>query len=152
MKKGLLIIAAALLLCGCRTTKYVAVPQQHTEHHWHTDSVHTTDSIYHKKETTIMQLDSAEMARYGIQMKQAERAWLVKSDELERQIQRLTQLSTIKGTVRDSIPYPVKVEKEVPAPLTWWQKTRIILGSIAIGLWAVFVICKVGKWHLSKIE
>lgn len=152
MKKGLLIIAAALLLCGCRTTKYITVPQQHTEHHWHTDSVHTTDSIYHEKETTIMQLDSAEMAKYGIQMKQAERAWLVQSREMENSLRELERMTANRGTVRDSIPYPVEVTKEVPAQLTWWQKTRIILGSIAIGLWAVFVICKVGKWHLSKIE
>lgn len=152
MKKGLLIIAAALLLFGCRTTKYITVPQQHTEHHWHTDSVHTTDSIYHEKETTIMQLDSAEMAKYGIQLKQADRAWLVQSREMENRLRELERMTANRDTVRDSIPYPVKVEKEVPAPLTWWQKTRIILGSIAIGLWAVFVICKVGKWHLSKIE
>ena len=145
----LIMIVVALLLCllfsGCTTTKYVTVPQQHTEHHWHTDSVFQRDSVVKETLTTVMQLDSAEMSRYGIQLKSAERAWLVKTAELERQIQQLMQLSATRDTVRDSIPYPVEVPVEVPAQLTWWQQTRLHIANVVLyllGFLALFFMVK----------
>lgn len=128
------LLIMALLFCSCETTKFVAVPQQHTEHHWHKDSVMIIDSVISEKETTIMQLDSSAMAQYGIQLKEAEKAWLVRTAELERQIQKIINLSSTNDTVRDSIPYPVEVTKEVPATLTWWQQLRIDVGGIMIFL------------------
>ena len=151
LKAGMIVlmILAGLVVCclmgSCTTTKYVTVPQQHTEHHWHTDSVFQRDSVVKETLTTVMQLDSAEMSRYGIQLKSAERAWLVKTAELERQIQQLMQLSATRDTVRDSIPYPVEVPVEVPAQLTWWQQTRLHIATILLyllGLGALFMCVK----------
>ena len=88
------LIAALLIgaLYSCSTQqKIVPVPEIHEQHHWHTDSVHQTDSIIRETQTTIMQLDSVAMEQYGITLKNAERAWLVKSKELERQIQQLQE-------------------------------------------------------------
>jgi hypothetical protein len=87
-----------------------------------------------------MQLDSAAMAKYGITLQKAERAWLVKSKELERQIQQLMKLSQTKDTVRDSIPYPVEVIKEVPAKLSWWQGLLVRLGYIALAIVIIYMI------------
>ncbi len=141
-----------LMMCSsCTTTEYVAVPQQHTEHHWHTDSIHTTDSVICEKTTTIMQLDSAAMAAYGIQLKSAERAWLVKTAELERQIQQLMQLSATRDTVRDSIPYPVEVTKEVAAELSWWQQTKIHIGGAVLWLLLIVAVVWIGKKHIKKL-
>jgi hypothetical protein len=78
-----------------------------------------------------MQLDSAEMAKYGIQLKNAERAWLVKSWELERQIEALQRLTAERDTVHDSIPVPYPVEKR----LTKWQQAKVDWGG-----WALFVL------------
>ena len=86
-------IIVCLLLGSCTTTKYVTVPEIHDQHHWHTDSIHQTDSIIKENTTTIMQLDSSAMAEYGIRLKGAEREWLVKTAELERQIQKLAKLT-----------------------------------------------------------
>lgn len=121
-------------LTSCTTTEYVPVVQTNTEHHWHTDSVHEKDSTYHEKTTTIMQLDSAAMAKYGIQLQKAERAWLVKTKELQREIERLEAMSMSKDSVHDSIPvpYPVEVIREVPAELTWWQKLRLWIGNVGL--------------------
>lgn len=137
------LIAAILIsaLCSCSTQqKIVPVPEIHEQHHWHTDSVHQTDSIIRETHTTIMQLDSAAMAQYGITLKSAERAWLIKTIELERQIQQLMQLSQTKDTVRDSIPYPVEVIKEVPAKLSWWQGLLVRLGYIALVIVVIYLI------------
>lgn len=126
---GLLL---CFLLCGCTTTKYVPMIETHDHHHWHTDSVKQTDSVIINTTTTIMQLDSAAMAQYGIQLKAAERAWLVKTAELERQLQQLERLTADRDTVRDSIPVPVPVEVEVPVELTWWQQARLHLANIVL--------------------
>ena len=137
------LIAAILIgaLCSCSTQqKIVPVPEIHEQHHWHTDSIHQTDSIIRETQTTIMQLDSAAMAQYGITLKSAERAWLIRSKELERQIQQLMQLSQTKDTVRDSIPYPVEVIKEVPAKLSWWQGLLVRLGYIALAIVIIYMI------------
>lgn len=146
-----LIVMVCLHLCGCKQIEYVPVVQTNTEHHWHTDSVKEKDSTYHEKTTTIMQLDSAAMAKYGIQLKAAERAWLVKTEELQRQIERLEAMSFQRDSVQDSIPkpYPVEVIKEVPAELSWWQRIRIWLGNLL--LLAIVAACGYGAWRLWRV-
>ena len=141
----LLALVIGLILCviifgSCTTTEYVPVIETHENHHWHTDSVKEKDSVYHEKNTTITQLDSASMAKYGIQLKAAERAWLVQTSELERRIQELARM------VQD---YPVTeyVEKE----LTWWQQLRIHLGGIMIFLALILAFIKWGIPLLKKL-
>jgi hypothetical protein len=145
----LVAVAIGMIVCSfftsCKSVEYVTVPEVHNEHHWHTDSVHQTDSIIRETQTTIMQLDSAAMARYGIQLKSAERAWLVKTQEMERQIQMLLQLNIQKDSVHDTVPVPVPVIKEVPAELSWWQQLRIHIANIL--LWALLVV---GVWLAVK--
>lgn len=140
-------IAACCLFGSCTTTKYVTVPEIHDQHHWHTDSIHQTDSIIKENTTTIMQLDSSAMAEYGIKLKGAERAWLVKTAELERQIQKLAKLTQEKDSVHDSIPilasYPVEVK--VPAELSRWQSFRLVLGDIAL-----FLIAAIGGYIILR--
>ena len=34
----------SMMLCGCKQTEYVTVPEVHEVHHHHTDSVHEVDS------------------------------------------------------------------------------------------------------------
>lgn len=137
------MIAIGALCSACTVTKYVPVPEVHTEHHWHTDSVLKRDSTYHETVTTIMQLDSAAMAQYGIRLQKAERAWLVKTQEMERIIQELMAKKEVRDTVHDSIPYPVK-EIVIQEP-AWVIKGRQYLASIVLLLIAVIVIIYTGK-------
>lgn len=124
------------LFVGCKNVEYVPVESSHTEHHWHTDSVIQRDSVVKESMTTVMQLDSAEMAKYGIQLKNAERAWLVKSWELERQIEALQRLTAERDTVHDSIPVPYPVEKR----LTKWQQAKVDWGGWALLILIVLVV------------
>ena len=140
MKKLLLLAAVSIALTACKETEYITVPEYHEVHHHHTDSIKQTDSVTVEKETVIMQLDSAAMAQYGIQLKSAERAWLVKTAELERRLQQLIENHTDTVHERDSIPYPVEVIKEVEVekPLHWWQKALMFLGGafiIGVAIW-----------------
>lgn len=38
-----LALIGVWLLCSCGTTKYIPVTSEHTEHHWHTDTVFQMD-------------------------------------------------------------------------------------------------------------
>lgn len=149
--KSIYVLLCACLLVGCTTTKYVPMPEVHTEHHWHTDTLREVDSVMTERETIVRELDSAAMARYGIQLQAAQRAWLVQTRELESRLREMERQTATRDTIHDSIPkpYPMEVVKEVPAPLTWWQKTRLHLADIllwAVGIILVFTILK----HLKK--
>ena len=76
---GMLVAVAvlALMMCSCKSIEYVPVVENHTEHHWHADSVKERDSTHTERETIIREVDSAAMAKYGIQMERNQRAWLV---------------------------------------------------------------------------
>ena len=146
---GILSIMVALwFLCSCTTTRYVTVPEVHEQHHWHTDSVHKTDSVIHEKQTTIRELDSAAMAQYGIQIRQNEKAWLVMSNELRREIERLEAMCADQDTVRDSIPkpYPVEVIKEVPRQKTLLERVVVCAGIIAIMILILIIVSKLKKF------
>jgi hypothetical protein len=141
----LLTLAFTLALCvvslleSCKPMqKVVAVPEVHEQHHWHTDSVIKHDSVFRDRKTVIRELDSAKMAQYGIQLKQAERAWLVETNELRREVERLSAMSANRDTVRDSIPkpYPVYVEKQ----LTWYQNAKLKFSEIVIGIFFFIIM------------
>lgn len=142
------LLLLLLLFGSCKSVKYVPVPEIHTIESHHTDSVHEVDSIICEKETTVMMLDSAAMAEYGIKLANAERAWLVKTKELEREISRLAKIKADTVHEVDSIPYPVEVEviKEVKKPLSWWQKFMMRTGGIALGLLFLWL-----GWQVWKI-
>ena len=147
----------ALLICAlfssCTTTKYVPMTEQHTEHHWHTDSVKERDSVHTENTTIIREVDSAAMARYGIQMQANQRAWLVLQREMENRLRELEHMTAQRDTVHDSVPvpYPVEVTKEVPAQLTWWQQTRIHLANILLYLLLIVGIIYMGKKHIKRL-
>lgn len=150
-------IILALLICAlfgsCTTTQYVPVTEQHTEHHWHTDSVKERDSIHTENTTIIREVDSAAMAKYGIQMQANQRAWLVLQREMEQRLRELEHMTATHDTIHDSVPvpYPVEVIKEVPAKLTWWQQTRLHLANILLFGLLIGVFIWIGKRHLKML-
>ena len=142
----LFAVFMAIALCCCTTTKVVTVPEVHEIYHNQTDTVIKQDSVIRETQTTIMQLDSASMAQYGIHLKAAERAWLVKSKELEKQIERLMAMSATKDSVHDSIPYPVEVIKEVPRKVSKTERGLMIAGILSMMAVIVFVAFRIKKF------
>lgn len=140
------MILCALFFSSCTTTQYVPVTEQHTEHHWHTDSVKERDSVHTENTTIIREVDSAAMAKYGIQMKNNQRAWLVLQREMENRLRELEHMTASRDTIRDSIPYPVEVTKEVPAKPTWWQQTRMHLGDMLLVAALLALLVWVVRW------
>ena len=148
----IVIVVLCALLGSCTTTKYVPVSETRTEHHWHTDSVKERDSTHTERNTIIRELDSAAMARYGIQMQANQRAWLVLQREMENRLRELEHMTANRDTVRDSVPVPYPVIKEVPAKLTTWQQFRIHLANILLYLLLIVGIIYVGKKHIKRLQ
>ena len=124
-------IIAALLICAlfgsCTTTRYVPVPEYHTDTTYITkqqrDSIWLHDSTYIKEKG-----DTVLIERWHTKFRDR---W---------------STDTIYQSKHDSIPYPVEVTKEVPAELTWWQRTQMYAGDILllllIGGGALFILRK----------
>lgn len=139
-----IVLLAVGWLTSCTTTRYVPVEQNHTEHHWHTDSVKERDSVHTEKNTVIRELDSAAMAKYGIQMERNQKAWLVLQREMESRMRELEHMTATKDTIHDSIPipYPVEVTKEVPMERGKMEWVLILAGCIAIVVVFLWIVNK----------
>ena len=123
-------VALCALLSGCTTTKYVPVIEHRTDTvritQHHRDSIYLSDSIY-----------VSDFVRDDTVYKTVDR-WHT------RYVER-TRTDTLYQSRTDSIPVPYPVEKQVPAPLSWWQQARIYLGDavlVAAALLLIFVMVR----------
>ena len=141
-------VMVVVLCCisSCTTTKHVPVVETHTDHHWHTDSVRQRDSTHTERETVIRELDSAAMARYGIQMKANQRAWLVLQREMENRLRELEHMSAQRDTVRDSIPVPYTVVEYVERKMSGIDKFLIATGIFSIISILIFAVYKLRRF------
>ena len=113
----LLALGVISLLGSCTTTKYVTMPEVHTDTvmimKQQRDSIYLKDSIYVSEKQngdTILLTTIKWSTRY-----------------IDR-----WRTDTIYQSRVDSIPVPYTVEKQVPAQLTPWQKFRIWIGDFVI--------------------
>lgn len=146
MKMLSILLALSWLLCltGCRTVKFVPVPEYHTIYKTRVDTVQRWDSVRDVQWMTVREVDSTQLAALGLQIHGLKNALLIERNKL---LQKISNEKTHKvDTVmqRDSIPVPYPVEK----PLTKWQRWKMDLGGWAMGVAAVlviFVVIKVTK-------
>ena len=125
----IVMIVVAVALAGCKSGEsVVTVPEVHE--HWHhtSDTIRQTDSIIDHQTTIIRELDSASMARYGIRLQGMQKAWLVESNRLQRELSELRQSKTDTVIERDSVPVPYPVVKEVKKPLNFFEKAMMGTG------------------------
>lgn len=123
----LFLIFACFLICGCKGTKTITerveVPVVVTQEH-HTESV----KIDHVRDTLI-QRDSVYHYIQGDTVR-IERWHYVQGTT------NVVRVDTVHKT--DSVQVPVvttqTIEKrvEVPRPLSWWQKTLMIIGGSSL--------------------
>ena len=121
----ILLVAGFVLIAmgSCRSVKYVPVETiKHdslyiTQHQ--KDSIYIHDSIYQKEKGDTVLIEKWH-TRY-----------------IEKQVR-----DTLIQIERDTIPQPYPYEVEVPAQLSWWQKTRMRMGEIAL----VALLVLLGSW------
>lgn len=128
---GVLVWMLLIFICGiiliafgsCRSIKYVPIETiKHdsvyiTQHQ--KDSIYIHDSIYQKEQGDTVLIEKWH-TRY-----------------IEKQVR-----DTLIQIQRDTIPQPYPYEVEVPAQLSWWQKTRMHIGEITI----IALLVLLGSW------
>lgn len=135
-----LLSAIVFFATGCRT-QYVTVPEVHTVVQHTTDTVVRVDSVLDRETLVVREVDSATLAQYGIVMEDMQRAWLVESKRLQRELTALREARTDTLVVRDSIPYPVEVTREVTVRssydrfCSWFMWVTAVLCLLAVAWW-----------------
>ena len=120
------MVLATLSLTGCKTVKFVPVPEYHTLYKTKVDTVQRWDSIYFR--------DSVYVAAKG------DTVYLTKTHWRER-FRNIYHVKADTVMQRDSIPVPYPVEK----PLTKWQQWKMDTGGWAMGVAAVLIILVILK-------
>lgn len=120
MKRINFVMAAALLLQGCRTPAPTIVERVRTD----------TAYVSKIQRDSVWLHDSVMVERWlrGDTVFEFRDRWHVKY------VERL-RVDTVYRARVDSVPVPYEVVKEVPAQLSWWQRLRLGLGSaVLLGL------------------
>ena len=143
----LFVLSWLLCLVGCRTVRYVPVPEYHTLYKTRVDTVYRWDSVRDVQWMTVREVDSTQLAALGIQIKGQKNALLIERNKLLQKIsnEKTHKVDTIMQ--RDSIPVPYPVEK----PLTKWQRWKMDLGGWAMGVAAILVILVIIKVTKRRI-
>lgn len=141
MKKILLLLFVLITLTGCKTVRYVPVPEYHTLYKTRVDTVQRWDSVRDVQWMTVREVDSTQLAALGIQIKGLKNALLIERNKLLQQIsnEKTHKVDTVMQ--RDSIPVPYPVEKK----LNKWQQWKMDMGGWAMGVAAVFVVLVILK-------
>ena len=137
----LLVLSWLLCLMGCRTVKFVPVPEYHTLYKTRVDTVRRLDSVRDVQWMTVREVDSAQLAALGIQIKGLKNALLIERNKLLQKMSNEKTHKTDTVMQRDSVRVPYPVEK----PLTKWQRWKMDLGGWAMGVAAVLVILVILK-------
>lgn len=120
------IVLATFCMIGCKTVKFVPVPEYHTIYKMRVDTVQRWDSVYFR--------DSVFIAAKG------DTVFLTKTHWRER-FRNLYHVKVDTVMQRDSIPVPYPVEKK----LNKWQQWKMDMGGWAMGVAAVFVVLVILK-------
>lgn len=126
MKKILLLFFVIMSLTGCKTVKFVPVPEYHTLYKMRVDTVQRWDSIYFRDSVYIATKDDTVFLTKTHWRERLRNVYHVKSDTIMQ---------------RDSIPVPYPVEKK----LNKWQQWKMDMGGWAMGVAAVFVVLVILK-------
>ncbi|WP_156099863.1 hypothetical protein [Hoylesella buccalis] len=128
-KNYLLVMVLTLLsLTGCKTVKFVPVPEYHTLYKTRVDTVQRLDSVYFR--------DSVYIATKG--------------DTVFLWRERFRNIYHVKADTvmqRDSIRVAYPVEKQ----LTKWERWKMDMGGWAMGLAAVLVILLIVRLFKIRI-
>lgn len=129
---GIVILLLLAMLASCKT-RYVTVPEYHSEVVHDTNSVVCHDVVRDTTWMTIREVDSVELASLGVQIKGLKNALVI---ERNRNLEKISDNSNAKiryihKTDSVRVPYRVEVEKK----LSWWDQVKVDFGG-----WAMLVL------------
>lgn len=124
--KMLSILLVTLCLSGCKTVKFVPVPEYHTLYKTRVDTVQRLDSVYFRDSVFIATKDDTVYLTKTHWRERFRNVYHTKTDTI-------MQLDSIR------VPYPVENQ------LTKWQQWKMDAGGWATGALAVLVILVILK-------
>ena len=145
---GATTIAMMLMLQGCRT-KYVSVPEYHKEYINRTDSFFHTDTIKEEEWMTIKEVDSVQLAKLGVQLRNIKNAYLIERNRNRERNNTTLKAKTDTVLKTDSIRVPYPVERK----LNKWESLKMEVGGWAIGGLSVVLLAVIGYavlWLVRK--
>ena len=145
---GATTIAMMLMLHGCRT-KYVSVPEYHKEYINRTDSFFHTDTIKEEEWMTIKEVDSVQLAKLGVQLRNIKNAYLIERNRNRERNNTTLKAKTDTVIKTDSIRVPYHVERK----LNKWESLKMEVGGWAIGGMSVVLLGVIGYvvlWLVRK--
>lgn len=131
-----LAIFISTLFLSCSSTKYIPIEKTKTVYQNRIDTIKQIDSIFNEKTTIIREADSSLVQQLGLKLKTNEKAILVLKKELEKQTHN--KLESIHDTVlvKDSIPIPYPIEKQ----LTKWQQFKLDFSDVVFSVFLLIII------------
>lgn len=127
-----MLLLIAILSTSCTRTEYVEVPKVHTEYIHNTDSILMIDTIIDHQTTIVKELDSVAMAEFGIKLENAQKAWLVEKNQLQKEVSKHQETKSDTIIVTDTIGVPYPVIQYVEKHLSWWQSGLMFLGLLPL--------------------
>ena len=112
-----IMFALCAMCSSCTTTKYVPVPEYHTDTLIQIKVVH--DSIHVKDSTHVEWKDSIIKIEH----------W--HTEYVDHAVHDTTYISKTDTVPK---PYPVETIKEVEKPLAWWQETQMYAGDVLLAI------------------
>ena len=130
----MIVVLLCILLGGCTTTKYVTVPEYHTDTLKVSRNVH--DSIYVHDSISVEKGDS-----------------IIKIEHWHTKYRDRWNTDTVYKHRVDSVPapYPVIQEVKVPAEVTVWQQVRMHVGGVVLALLLMWIAVRlVNLWRKKR--
>jgi len=137
---GSMVIFISTLFLSCSSTKYIPIEKTKTVYQNRIDTIKQIDSVFNEKTTIIREADSTLVQQLGLKLKTNEKAILILKKELEKQTHN--KLESIHDTVlvKDSIPIPYPVEKQ----LTKWQQFKLDFSDVVFSVFLlILIVCMV---------
>ena len=131
---GIVLLLILCALTGCTTTRYVAVPVSHTDTLIITKA--QRDSIYLRDSTHVSEQQHGDTI-------------LLKITKWHTEYRDREVHDTLYQAKVDTVPMPYPVPEYVEKPLSWWQRTRIHLGEVFLGVLGLLLIA--GLWKLRGV-
>ena len=131
----LLAILLLFIFYGCTTTRYVPVIEHRTD----------TVQITKQQRDSIWLHDSIYMHEY----QKGDTCYIMRDRWHTKYIESISHDTTYVSK-RDTIPQPYPVEVEVERQLTWWQRFRLSIANITLGVLLIWGIAWGIKIYFKK--
>ena len=132
-----------LLLVGCKATEVVYVPKVHTVETIVRDTIVEVRIPEHYSEVVTLDTVSELYNPFAFSRAMVSQGRLTHTLGTRGSVTE--KVKVVETIIRDTIPYPVEVIREVPRERGWWDKMLMWVGGIAIAIGVGYAIYRLSR-------